>query len=461
MKFILSEDNCGLQKRDTFLLEERFFLTEATATAVAAQWTPKFDEALGPLQKIFEKYIEHASLNDKQTKSQANVQKLKQLKTKLEAALKNIANTLDLPETAHAGDSGAALKAETKELWELLLNNNKDLIDAEADDDKRRSLFAYFEEILNILKGIAKKAGPLEKADIEKLSKLTKNIETRLLPLCDVNPKEDQAVASSEENLRVFKETCEENLKLIKNIKLDLPVKWEEGQFTDEELSAYVKLLRRGIEIVQAQEAKAKIDDITKDFVVKQIRFCFNVAKSTNETLISLNKSPLLRPGSKKDWKTKLASAVNKETVIEEFIYATWKREATEVLKIKQALLQSCEAWGFATEGEGQNPFIRFISDVYLKYQIKPELYDIIHNLVANGYLSRQDLMGNGPMERGNLVFCRALYSLDAGAIKLYIRKQYNLLKAATIPDMFSTNAEMTFNAIYRVQAPVTGKKLN
>ena len=39
--------------------------------------------------------------------------------------------------------------------------------------------FAYFDEILNILKGIAKKASPLEKPDLEKLSKITKNIETK------------------------------------------------------------------------------------------------------------------------------------------------------------------------------------------------------------------------------------------------------------------------------------------
>jgi hypothetical protein len=162
------------------------------------------------------------------------------------------------------------------------------------------------------------------------------------------------------------------------------------------------------------------------------------------------------------DWKTKLASAVNKETVIEEFIYTTWSdlAQAQEVIKIKAALLQECEHYGFLTAGEKLNPFITFISTVYLKndYGVKPELYNVIHNLVAGNVLAGKDLASKGEMGHGNLVFCKALYKLDAGAIKLYIRKQHNLLKAAKRPDIFESNAEMAFNILYKVATVVQGK---
>jgi hypothetical protein len=42
--------------------------------------------------------------------------------------------------------------------------------------------------------------------------------------------------------------------------------------------------------------------------------------------------------------------------------------------------------------------------------------------------------------------------------MKLYITKQYNLLKAAKKPDNFASNAEMTFNALYNLSNSVTGE---
>jgi hypothetical protein len=162
----------------------------------------------------------------------------------------------------------------------------------------------------------------------------------------------------------------------------------------------------------------------------------------------------------KTDWKTKLASAGNKETVIEEFIYTTWPTQAKEVIKIKAAFLRECEQYGFLNSGEHQNPFITFISEVYLdpSYHMQPQTYNVIHNLVADNVLSGKDITGTGVMTKGNLVFCKALYRLEPGAIKMYVKKQHNILQAATKPDMFASNAELAFNILYAVSQVQSGR---
>jgi uncharacterized protein YjdB len=162
------------------------------------------------------------------------------------------------------------------------------------------------------------------------------------------------------------------------------------------------------------------------------------------------------------DWKTKFASAVNKENVIEEFIYTTWSYDqAKKVIQIKTALSHECEQYGFLTAGENANPFIQFISGVYLQstYNVRPEIYNVIHNLVAERVLTGKDLTSTGSMGHGNLIFCKALYMLDPGAVKLYILKQYSLLNATKKPDTFESNAEMAFNILYKVPAIVKGKE--
>lgn len=160
------------------------------------------------------------------------------------------------------------------------------------------------------------------------------------------------------------------------------------------------------------------------------------------------------------DWKTKLASAVNKETVIEEFIYTVWPKEAKKVLAIKEALLPECENYGFLKSGSNRNPFIVFITDTYLNpsYGIRPLTYNIIHNLVARGTLKGEDLAGAGVMSKGNLIFCKALYKLDDGAIKMYIKKQHSILQAAKRPELFKSNAEMAFNMLYNLSQIQEGR---
>ena len=70
---------------------------------------------------------------------------------------------------------------------------------------------------------------------------------------------------------------------------------------------------------------------------------------------------------------------------------------------------------------------------------------------MADNLLKKEDLLGKGVLGKGNLVFCKALYTLDAAVITGYLKKQANLLKARTKPDKFGTIADMAFSAIYKI----------
>jgi hypothetical protein len=61
-------------------------------------------------------------------------------------------------------------------------------------------------------------------------------------------------------------------------------------------------------------------------------------------------------------------------------------------------------------------------------------------------------------MGKGNLVFCKALYKLDDGAIKMYLKKQHSILQAAKKPEIFKSNAEMAFNILYNVTQVQEGR---
>jgi hypothetical protein len=170
----------------------------------------------------------------------------------------------------------------------------------------------------------------------------------------------------------------------------------------------------------------------------------------------------MLNPNSNQDWKTKFANAADKEAVIEEFIYTTWKNNYKEVLNIKKTLLKECEAYGFTVEGDHCNPFIPYISNVYLKYSLNPDLYNVVHNLVANDYITGKDLTGKGDLGLSNLIFCKALYAAGPEAIKLYIKKQKKILAATKLPAEFSSTADLAFNILYKfstIETEATTKK--
>jgi hypothetical protein len=123
---------------------------------------------------------------------------------------------------------------------------------------------------------------------------------------------------------------------------------------------------------------------------------------------------------------------------------------------ISEAVERSCKSLGFKAandQGKNGNPFINFISDVFVnaEYNLTPESYNIIHNMVASGILNSQDLVGAGKLKKANIIFCKEIYGLDPEVIKMYLKKQYALLHTTKLPDPFETAATLAFNVLYKL----------
>lgn len=304
-------------------------------------------------------------------------------------------------------------------------------------------------------------------SDINKIDTLLPELLTQLSKGIDKTLSTEETILSQ---IAAINTDCEEVVGLInanppfKNVlqKVKEKASSTPDAFSEDEIQVLQPLCydiaSNGNSVKDRLKAlKNKLSDLTEPITVLKERL--PKLKDGIKKLYELVVIPI-KTTATIDWKTKFASAVNKETIIEEFIYKTWEAEAAQkVLKIKLALLQECESYGFLTAGPQANPFISFISNVYLQaiYRVSPEKYNVIHNLVAKGFLTGDDLAGKGTMKHGNLVFCKALYGLDPGALKLYIKKQHLLLKAADKPTIFDTNAEMVFNILYQVSTVTTG----
>jgi hypothetical protein len=456
MKFILQEDKFILNEK--FLLNERFILTEATAAEIAQKWHVQLTKTFGNTGAVLNKYIEYAGLPENKNKDKTRLdewsKKFKEATEELEVALRQPLAEIngDLATTkTHLNSCLEVLKAISKSIEEAdtkspkpenknTLNNLKKIVDPLT---MRAAAMAWTASDVTKLKQI-----------LEGATELTANLLDNSVLEADLN------------SIQKFKEDCTKCLELLTEIKTKLPAEFDFTKLPDKELVTFQKTAKQLLDSALLKDAAA----INKGLVVANFKTYWEQVKVLKNGYTTLTELPGLshlaaekeRTKDGVDWKTKLASAVDKETVIEEFIYTTWPdlAKAQEVIKIKAALLQECEHYGFLTTGEKLNPFITFISTVYLKndYGVKPELYNIIHNLVASNVLAGKDLAGKGEMGYGNLVFCKALYKLNAGAIKLYIRKQHNLLTAAKRPDTFESNAEMAFNILYKVATIVQGK---
>lgn len=167
------------------------------------------------------------------------------------------------------------------------------------------------------------------------------------------------------------------------------------------------------------------------------------------------NSADDLIPEFEDDWATEYAGATDKEAIIEAFIYEVWSDDvvkAEQVIKIKKAFQQECVSYGFSR----QNPFISFISNVYLPYEISVEAYNVVHNLVATKTIPIEDLTpaDNNIIGKANLIFCKELYKLEPGAIKLYLNKQKALIdsvkKLSTLPDTFKSKSELLYTILYK-----------
>ena len=457
MKFILQEDKFILNEK--FLLNERFVLNEdilleaqATAKQLVIDLT-KLNTLLPELLKYLPTGV-NATFVEGSVLEGAALDIINEIKTGCSSVLKLLNKNPSFQETI-------------KKIHEKVLNT-----EATYSDDEIKVLQPLCYKIASDGNSVKDRLKSLknQKGDFgeqlttlqERLPKLQASIEElyKLINLKDDDHEDERPVDDKPEDEPITYKLNKTNLELeigqtfklevTSEPKKDIPADKIKFESTT---PAIVKVAKSGL--LKAFKAGSATIKITIDKVELN---CAVVVKAKKD---EPKKEPIETTDGI-DWKTKFASAVNKETVIEEFIYTTWPEyaQAQEVIKIKAAFLHECEQYGFLTTGERLNPFITFISTVYLKneYKVKPEIYNVIHNLVASGSLTGKDLASKGEMGHGNLVFCKALYSLEPGAIKLYIKKQHNLLKAAKKPDTFESNAEMAFNILYKVSTIVHGK---
>ena len=460
MKFILQEDKFILNEK--FLLNERFVLNEdilleaqATAKQLVIDLT-KLNTLLPDLLKYISFGADDTFLKDILV-DDTTAASIEDVKT-------------GCKKTSELLNANPTFKEIIKKIYEKALSAEK-----YSDEEIKvlqplcYGIASDGNSVKDRLKSIKNQKGDFEEQLTvlqERLPKLITGIE-ELYKL--VNPKDDKPEEDPPEDDPDNPPTEDEpityklnktnlelevgqtfKLEITSEPKKDIPVDKIKFESTT---PAIVKVVKSGL--LKAFKAGAATIKVTVDHVELS---CMVIVKDKKTG----PKQEPIETTDGTDWKTKFASAVNKETVIEEFIYTTWPEyaQAQEVIKIKAALLQECKHYGFLTTGERLNPFITFISTVYLKneYKVTPEIYNVIHNLVANGSLTGKDLASKGEMGHGNLVFCKALYSLEPGAIKLYIKKQHSLLKAAKKPDTFESNAEMAFNILYKVATVVQGK---
>lgn len=429
MKFLLAEDKFILNENYGFILEERFNLAEdilleaqATATQLVID-TRKIKTLLPELLKYLPTGIDKTLSPDP-----ALLDTIETINTSCTEVLKLITTNSTLEKTIQeiseraSSDRVGYSEEEIRSLQPLCYS-----IASDSNSIKDR------------LKGIKSKKGNfVEQLTTlqERLPKLKQDLENLYTTV-----KNTYKYTLNKTNLE---------LPIKKTFKLEVTVEPKKPvSITFKAVGDAISVAKDGL-VKALKVGRAKVIAVVDGEERKDIN-CLVTVKAGDITT-----------AAGEDWKTKFASAVDKETVIEEFIYTIWpnETEAEEVLKIKAAVLQECAAYGFLTTGSRVNPFINFISKVYLKkaYNVTPEAYNIIHNLVVAKKLTEKDLLGQGDMGQGNLVFCKAFYSLDPGAMKLYITKQYNLLKAAKKPDTFASNAEMAFNALYNLSNSVTGE---
>lgn len=456
MKFILQEDKFILNENKQFLLEERFNLTEATAAELAQKWTVQFLKTFGNTEAVLNKYIEYASISKDKDKAQ---RQLNTWATNLKEATEDFEIVLRQPLADITADFASA-KNGLKACLDVLINAITVFEDTKSSITTSTENLTSLKKVINPLNTLYS-ATTWSAANVTKLKQLIEKVKELGARIFD-----SSALEADSANVQKFKEDCTDCLELLTELKAKLSVDTDFTKFSSEDLATYQAEVKRLIDSVHLKEASA----LNKGLVIANFTLYWEQVQtlktgySTISSLSSLNPKSMridldTASTDQKDWKSKLAGAVKKDTVIQEFIYTTWPKSAADVLKIKDTLLPECEAYGFEAEGDHKNPFIFFISEVYLKYKglVTPEKYNAIHNLVADNKLTGKDLAGEGDMGLGNLVFCKALYSLDAKVIKLYVRKQYNLLKAATKDDRFKTNAELAFNALYSLTEIATG----
>jgi hypothetical protein len=453
MKFILNEGK-------KFCLEERFILNEASAADVAKTWTTKLNDYLTNADLVFKAYLQIVKDESKKPKSTADAEK--DLNSRGEkgkevtAAIEDIEDSLELPAEQIKGEDGqfTQIRSEVKHCHDAveaalptltLKNNLKSLANTQ----------------LKALEDLSSKTA-WTNDDIDELKAVLEWFSKNISPLFDTA---DQAktIEADRTKLQKFIDTCNKGLEIIENIQDDLQeFNFDEG--SNEDLRAYRELIQllvtnTDLQLKPVAKINAFSNDEKQDFIDK-IDNQQSRIENINSHLLKISETPLLTSTKEVvDWQTELASAANenKLKVIERFIYTVWpSEEAEKVMAIKTPLLAACKVHGFDVKGATKNPFLDFVSKVYLPYGMSADAYIAIHNSVANRNLTSKDLSAEGVLKAGNIVFCKALYKLKPEVIKMYVKKQYNLLKAtASESSGFKQSSDLAFSALYKVDPPV------
>ena len=455
MKFILTENK-------KFVLEERFTLQEASVAEVTRKWAAQLSDTFNNTEEALKKYQEFAGNRE------VSSSKVKALKTQFETTSVDLQTSLELPATEIAEDL-VKIKVELNKYVQVLKQVTEKIKSSTSNEDTLTLLATRIKKLESIYNKATWGA-----ADITQLQSILTWAGEQLKPVFE------EAGGHSDADIEKVKTNCTDCLNLIHQVKENLPTDF--STTTAEEFNSFKDSVQKVLEVVKNMP---KAEKITRVWVIQNLKAIQAQAQALKDTYTLLSKTSIIvqqlnnrakatasaerdfAGAGDQDWKTKYAAAIDKDTVIEEFIYTIWEdvQDANRVLQIKKAIAQECEEFGFKpsnADGKNGNPFIEFISNVYLKYNIKPEAYNVIHNLVANGKLKAADLVGaeSSVLGKGNLIFCKDLYNQEAPVIKLYLNKQNNLLKATSKPDTFSSIPEMVFNMLYKLPEIVTGPRI-
>lgn len=434
MKFILNENKKFLL-REKFILNEAIILTEASIVDVAKKWKIALDTNIEESKKALNKLKDWAKISTDLSDKKDSINKIKQVKKTLETSLR-------MPESdliSLEANESQAIKQEAIECIDII-KSVKSLVD-KTIQTKIDNQDTTINSIVN------KNSWNID--DIKKLKSLIDFINKLLEDNLDV-----ENITSKEYLVDDLKSACEESIKLVDKIKSLPNIKFD--NFGEDELNDYIECVQK---IVENASFKKILNMTNGGLVIANIGAYVNKVNSAVNLYNEFLKLNIWEDNeNKEDWALRYNKAVNKEAIIEAFIYRTWPKDAEKVIKIIKAFQQECVSYGFTKN----NPFISFISEVYLKYNLSVEAYNIIHNQVASKALAAEDLVIGAPSTLGaaNLVFCKAFYELDSSNMKVYLKKQNALSKITSVPAQFKSIKEVVYNIFYKNSEIIRGNNL-
>lgn len=432
MKFILNEHK-------KFLLEERpasrkAILTEASAADVAKQWSDQLTSVLDTARDILTEYNDVVKLSDKKATKQS---KFDDLKANIEKATSELENSLDLPYDTFKTNGFESLKQEVENYWLALgLTEEDPLIREVIKDSDEGALLNKWLKDLEAIEKLSTANNGWDEANFNKLKEIFEKVNKTILPLLDTSD-----ITADTSKIKKFKDTCVKSIGLITKIKTSLPKDF--SKFNDierSELQDYRKTIQQIIETSKLDKAETLTvgdDDSFETYISKVEAF-----KQACTAFMEL-------PMFSTDWKAKYADAADKQAIVKAFMYKIWPNaaEADKVLKIIEPFELECDSYGFSQE----NPFVHFISEVYLKYGMSAEAYNVVHNQVAKGNLQVEDLVPNNQnLGLVNIIFCKAFYQLGTTNMKQYVLKQ-KALRGVSLPPEIESHKELVYKVLYKV----------